>query len=141
MRLDEVLVGKADYHAVIDGVATAARELIEALVEKSIGKVELAASAPARRSGGRRRSGQADGAAAAKGAGSAPRRRGSKTQRAPKAKPTETDSNERAGRSKAPTDKMVAYAENIARAKKVKLPDFYRQDFDACRKFLDEHAR
>jgi DNA topoisomerase-3 len=141
MRLDEVLVGKADYHAVIDGVATAARELIEALVEKSIGKVELATSGPARRSGGRRRSGQADGAAAAKGAGSAPRRRGSKAQRAPKAKAAERDSNERAGHSKAPTDKMVAYAENLARAKKVKLPDFYRQDFDACRKFLDEHAR
>ncbi|HEY8262090.1 MAG TPA: DNA topoisomerase [Methylosinus sp.] len=141
MRLDEVLVGKADYHAVIDGVAKAARELIEALVEKSIGKVELATSAPARRSGGRRRSGQADGAAAAKGAGSAPRRRGSKAQRAPKAKAAERDSNERAGHSKAPTDKMVAYAENLARAKKVKLPDFYRQDFDACRKFLDEHAR
>ncbi|ATQ69187.1 MULTISPECIES: DNA topoisomerase [Methylosinus] len=134
MRLDEVLVGKADYHAVIDGVATAARELIEALVEKSIGKVELAASAPARRRRGAP-------AATAKSAGAGPRRRGSKTQRAPKAKPPETDSNERGGRSKAPTDKMVAYAENLSRAKKVKLPDLYRQDFDACRKFLDEHAR
>ena len=141
MRLDEVLVGKADYHAVIDGVATAARELIEALVEKSIGKVELATSAPARRTGGRRGGRQADGAAAAKSAGSGPRRSGSKTQRAPKAKPTERDSDERAGRSKAPTDKMVAYAENLSRAKKAKLPDLYRQDFDACRKFLDEHAR
>ncbi|WP_024882202.1 DNA topoisomerase [Methylosinus sp. LW3] len=139
MRLDEILVGKADYHAVIDGVATAARELIDALVEKSNGKVELTTSAPARRSGRSRRSGPADARAAApKSASASPRRRASKAK-SPASQ--ESGGEERAGRAKAPTEKMVAYAQNLSRAKKVKLPEGYRQDFDACRKFLDEHAR
>ncbi|WP_026191728.1 DNA topoisomerase [Methylosinus sp. LW4] len=139
MRLDEILVGKADYHAVIDGVAAAAQELIEALVGKSDGKVELTAAPPARRSGRRRRSGPTDArpAAAPKSASASPRRRASKATSSASQEAVEQS----AGRAKAPTEKMVAYAQNLSRAKKVKLPDGYRQDFDACRKFLDEHAR
>src|SRR3974390_1098113 len=48
---------------------------------------------------------------------------------------------EGAVRSKATTDKMVTYARNLARSKKVTLPEGYQQDFNACRRFLDEHAR
>ena len=44
-------------------------------------------------------------------------------------------------RSKAPTAKMVAYAQSLARCKKLTLPEGYEQDFDACRWFLDTHAR
>jgi DNA topoisomerase-3 len=36
---------------------------------------------------------------------------------------------------------MVAYAQSLARGKRVALPEGYQQDFDACRRFLDEHAR
>jgi hypothetical protein len=36
---------------------------------------------------------------------------------------------------------MIAYAQSLARGKKVTLPEGYQQDFDACRRFLDEHAR
>jgi hypothetical protein len=36
---------------------------------------------------------------------------------------------------------MVAYAQSLARSKKVTLPDGYQQDFHTCRGFLDEHAR
>lgn len=138
MRLDEVLTGKADYQAVIDGIATAARELIEALVEKSTGKVDLTISAPARRSGHRRRSPQDDRSGAAKSASASPRRRTSKAKSIASA---ESVDNPCARRSKAPTDKMVAYAQNLARARKVKLPEAYLRDFDACRRFLDEHTR
>lgn len=138
MRLDEVLTGKADYQAVIDGIAAAARELIEALVEKSTGKVDLTISAPARRSGRRRRSPQDDRSGAAKSASASPRRRTSKAKSIASA---ESVDNPCARRSKAPTDKMVAYAQNLARARKVKLPEAYLRDFDACRRFLDEHAR
>ena len=49
--------------------------------------------------------------------------------------------DEEAARSKAPTAKMVAYAQSLARSKKVTLPEGYQQDFNACRRFLDEHAR
>ena len=65
MRLDEVLIGKADFRAVIDGIAAAASELIDALLERSSGTVDLTTSAPARRSGRRRQSGQAAGRSAA----------------------------------------------------------------------------
>src|ERR1700731_2425000 len=44
-------------------------------------------------------------------------------------------------RPKAPTPKMVAYAQSLARGKKVTLPEGYERDFKACRRFLDEHAR
>lgn len=46
----------------------------------------------------------------------------------------------RAGNRKVPTGKMVAYAQTIARNKKTPLPEDYQEDFDACRRFLDEHA-
>jgi DNA topoisomerase III len=36
---------------------------------------------------------------------------------------------------------MVAYAQSLARDKKVTLPEGYERDFKACRRFLDEHAR
>ena len=46
MRLDEVVVGKADYRKVIDGIATAAHELIDALLKRSSGTVDLTTSTP-----------------------------------------------------------------------------------------------
>ena len=59
MRLDEVVTGRADFRAVIDGIAAAANELIEALLKRSSGTVDLTISTPARRSGRRRPGGQA----------------------------------------------------------------------------------
>jgi DNA topoisomerase-3 len=50
MRLDEVVTGKADFRAVIDGIAAAAHDLIDALLRRSSGTVDLTTSAPARRS-------------------------------------------------------------------------------------------
>jgi DNA topoisomerase III len=44
-------------------------------------------------------------------------------------------------RPTAPTAKMVAYAQSLARGKKVTPPEGYERDFKACRRFLDEHAR
>ena len=59
MRLDEVVTGRADFRAVIDGIAAVALELIEALLKRSSGTVDLMISTPARRSGRRRPGGQA----------------------------------------------------------------------------------
>jgi DNA topoisomerase-3 len=36
---------------------------------------------------------------------------------------------------------MVAYAQSLARGKKVTPPEGYERDFNACRRFLDEQAR
>jgi DNA topoisomerase-3 len=144
MRLDEVLVGKADYRAVIDGVAAAAQELIDALLGRSNGTVDLTTSAPARRPGRRRQSGQASRRAEVKSASPTRARLGSRAKQASKAKPVAAAARVRddgAVRSKAPTDKMIAYAQTLSRARKAPLPENYRQDFDTCRRFLDEHAK
>lgn len=42
---------------------------------------------------------------------------------------------------KTPTDKMLAFAERIATRKNLELPQGAREDFDACRAFIDEHIR
>ena len=55
MRLDEVVTGKVNFHAVINGIAAAAHELIDALLKRSSGTVGLTNSAPAHRRSGRRR--------------------------------------------------------------------------------------
>ena len=46
MRLDEVVTGKADFRAVIDGIAAAAHDLIDALLKRSSGTVDLTTSTP-----------------------------------------------------------------------------------------------
>ena len=40
----------------------------------------------------------------------------------------------------APTARMVAYAEKLAKMKKLPLPPSYAQDFQACRRFLDQYG-
>ena len=144
MRLDEVVVGRADYRKVIDGIATAAHELIDALLKRSSGTVDLATSTLPRRPGRRRPSGQAGSRAKLNDTKTVRSRRGAQAAQVSTAKPVASAASahaEGAVRSKAPTDKMVAYARNLARSKKVTLPEGYQQDFNACRRFLDEHAR
>ena len=144
MRLDEVVVGRADYRKVIDGIATAAHELIDALLKRSSGTVDLATSTLPRRPGRRRPSGQAGSRAKLNDTKTVRSRRGAQAAQVSTAKPAASAASahaEGAVRSKAPTDKMVAYARNLARSKKVTLPEGYQQDFNACRRFLDEHAR
>ena len=144
MRLDEVVVGSADYRKVIDGIATAAHELIDALLKRSSGTVDLATSTLPRRPGRRRPSGQASSRVKLNDTKAVCSRRGAPAAQAPTAQPAASAASahaEGAVRSKAPTDKMVAYARSLARSKKVTLPEGYQQDFNACRRFLDEHAR
>jgi len=144
MRLDEVVTGKMDFRAVIDGIAAAAHELIDALLKRSSGTVDLTTTTPARRSGLRRVGGQAGSRANLKDAKPIRSRRGTKTAQVSTRKsavPTASAYDQGSARSKAPTAKMVAYAQSLARSKKVALPEAYQQDFHACRQFLDEHAR
>ena len=143
MRLDEVITGKADFRVVIDGIAAAAHDLIDALLKRSSGTVDLTTSTPTRRSGRRRVGGQAGSRASLKDAKPVRARRGTKTAQSStgNAAPVAGAYHQGSTRSKAPTAKMVAYAQSLARGKKVTLPEGYQQDFDACRRFLDEHAR
>jgi DNA topoisomerase-3 len=143
MRLDEVVTGKADFRAVIDGIAAAALEAINAMLGPSSRTIDLTVSTPARRSA-RRRGRRADDSANPKELKLPLGSRGIKATPASKRKRHASSIGiaEGADTSRiAPTVKMVAYAQSLARGKKVALPEGYERDFRACRRFLDEHAR
>ena len=44
------------------------------------------------------------------------------------------------GTAKPPTEKMVAFAQRLAKDKSAKLPRGYDKDFEICRRFLDQHS-
>jgi DNA topoisomerase III len=143
MRLDEIVTGKTDFRAVIDGIATAANDVIEALRKQPTGAIDLISSTQERR-GPRRRRGSNSRESGAKDLRQPRTPRRPKSGRPPMEKrAASVDSNQAAGTRprKAPTAKMVAYAQMLARSKKAALPDGYQDDFDACRRFLDEHAK
>jgi DNA topoisomerase-3 len=121
MRLDEVVTGRADYRAVIDGIAAVALELINALHGRSSGTVDLTLSTPGLRSGRRRPGRQAGSPTNLKGSKPVRRRRGTKTAQASTRKhgaPANRGSEEEdKPRPAAPTAKMVAYAQSLARGK------------------------
>ncbi len=145
MRLDEVVTGRADFRAVIDGIADAALELIKASLGPSSGAVDLTVPAPALRSGRRRPGGQGASPAAVKEAKPVGSRLATKVRRPltrkPKTSPIPVSDAEVKPTAAAPTAKMVAYAQSLARSKNLPLPAGYDRDFKACRRFLDEHAR
>jgi DNA topoisomerase-3 len=144
MRLDEVVTGRADFRAVIDGIAAVALELVNALHGRSSGTVDLTLSTPGLRSGRRRPGRQAGNPINLKGSKPV-RRRGTKAGQASTRKhgaaAIRGSDEEDKPRPAAPTAKMVAYVQSLARSKMVTPPDGYEWDFKACRRFLDEHAR
>jgi DNA topoisomerase-3 len=139
-----VVTGKADHRRVIDAIAVEAEKLIGALRQHGRGPVSLAA-APAEPEPRKRRSRKAasakDETAVAKpsrrkAASAKPKRprRGNAVQAG---SAPETSAAVRA----APTARMVAYAEKLAKTKKLPLPPGYAQDFQTCRRFLDQYGR
>ncbi|MEK4031778.1 DNA topoisomerase [Methylocystis sp. IM3] len=143
MRLGEIVTGKTDFRVVIDGIAAAANDFIEALQKQPIETADLISSTQARR-GPRRRRGSNSRERGTKDLRQLLKSRRSKNNRAStEERPASVDSNPAVGtrHRKAPTAKMVAYAQTLARSKKAALPDGYQHDFDACRRFLDEHTK
>ena len=144
MQLDAVVTGKADHRQVIDAIAGEAEKLIGVLKQRERGTVDLTAT-PAKPEPRKRRSRRAatakDETAIAK-----PSRRKAATSAKPK-----PPNRGKAGQAKsapetsaavraAPTARMVAYAEKLAKTKKLPLPPGYAKDFQACRRFLDQHG-
>jgi DNA topoisomerase-3 len=43
--------------------------------------------------------------------------------------------------SNRPTPKMIAFAEKLASNGRISLPKGYKSNFEACKQFLDEHAK
>ncbi|WP_448192241.1 DNA topoisomerase [Azospirillum sp. sgz301742] len=140
MRLDEVVTGRADFRAVIDGIAAEADRLIGALQGRSGARIALGGalggdfgSAPAVRKGdGRRR-------APAKSAAAKPPRQPRRPRRKAEA-PAPATEPVTSGTARVPTERMVAFARDLATRKRVTLPPGIDRDFEACRRFLDQHG-
>ncbi|WP_207485670.1 DNA topoisomerase [Arenibaculum pallidiluteum] len=154
MRLDEVATERADFRAVIDAIAEEADRLIDTLKGQTPPGIDLGAPPPRGR-GGRGRLARAGGGPA-KGA---LRKRIRRAARAPAdagagasgpgaAQPASLrPPAKRAGRGAGggrkaapPTERMLAFARSLAQRKGVPLPAEAAEDFEACRRFLDQHA-
>jgi DNA topoisomerase-3 len=148
MRLDDVVTGKAHFRAVIDEIANEAARVIGVLRRHNGPGVDLTEPSSTRRARP-----ETDGEAPRARAGEAkPKRRRSEAKaggvaahregRARDPKPGEPPSREESRRagSKPPTERMVAFAQRLARDRKAELPPGYDKDFDVCRRFLDRHA-
>ena len=151
MRLDDVVLGKVGYRAVIDEIAGEADRLIAVLRRHSGGTVDLGQPAPRSTKRGRSNAGRknrAGGHAAATSNEAKPRtRRPRRAKNASRRKMEERRQDARpepkrpaSGRPTPPTRRMVAFAERLARDKRGTLPSGYDKDFDICRRFLDQHA-
>ena len=143
MQLDAVVTGKADHLRVIGAIAAEAEKLIGVLQQRGSSTVNLEA-APAKPELRKRRSRKA---AAAKGetAAAKPSRRkaaSAKPKRLSKSKSPQagTAPGTAAAARATPTARMVAYAEKLAKTKSLPLPPGYDQDFQACRRFLDQYG-
>jgi DNA topoisomerase-3 len=151
MRLDDVMVGKADFRVVIDEIAGEADRLIAVLRRHNGATVDLTQPAPhrtrRRRSKVGRRSRSAEHAAATTFAATPKNRRPRRTKKAPhqrfddrKQGGCPEPKRPTSGRPTPPTTRMVAFAERLAKDKRATLPPGYDKDFDICRRFLDLHA-
>jgi DNA topoisomerase III len=150
MRLDDVMVGKADFLGVIDEIAGEANRLIGVLQQHNGGTVDLCQSAPLRsrrgRSQVRRKSRSARHAAATTDKATPkgrPPRRGKNVparQLDERRRDGRQDKRCASGRPSPPTTRMIVFAERLARDKRAILPSGYDKDFDICRRFLDRFA-
>ncbi|MGO9484373.1 MAG: DNA topoisomerase [Rhodomicrobium sp.] len=143
MQLDAVVTGKADFRAVIDGIAAEADKLITVLKERSGGAVRLQVPAAKAERTRRRPRGPLRPAHGASGTKASRRRPSSKPKQLSKgrtADPEAASSKPAASRNPALTVRMVDYAQKLAKAKNVALPPGYDRDFHACRRFLDQHG-
>ncbi|MDA1100944.1 MAG: DNA topoisomerase [Proteobacteria bacterium] len=145
MRLDDIVSGRADFRAVIDGIAAMAGELIEILQRHPGRCVDFGFSRDANGCSGHQRRAKR-GTGSNPSGGKPPRRpRASKPVRSTATKdnnPRQTSQSNtaRTGVS-APTAKMISYAKSLARKKSLNLPPEYEQDFAICRRFLDQYAK
>lgn len=132
MRLDDVVLGKADFRAVIDEIASEAERLITVLRRHDGGKIDLGPASKSKFKPATKRAASRKGPASKTGANGSSRHVNASTQRAKPARSSRSD-------AKPPTDKMIAFAQRLAKDRQADLPDGYDRDFDVCRRFLDQH--
>jgi DNA topoisomerase III len=137
MRLDDVVLGKARFRAVIDEICAEADKLISVLCQHRGLTVDL--SQPPPRRGARRTSmTQVRGEAASSASGRKPRRTRNVPPPAPDASRRDEAASGPKRSSKPPSEKMLAFAQRLAKDKKSALPRGWNVDFDICRQFIDQ---
>jgi len=146
MQLDDIVSGRTDFRVVIDGIAAMAGQMIEVLRGTPASAVDLSPAAAAAIRGRRQsRAAARRGSSKESSAARAPRQRQSAKHTQPTAyagiAPQKSPHHSGKTRGAPPTAKMVAYAKSLAGNKKLKLPPGYAQDFETCRRFLDQHSR
>ncbi len=154
MRFDDVVVGKANFRAVIDEICREADQIISVLRAHTGPTVDLSQPASISRGDKRVRTRSGGGSGRARPA-AAPGQSKAKPKSSRAARPDADDRRQAPGdvwdrantdrrtappTSKMPTSKMVAFAQRIAKEKNAKLPSGYERDFELCRQFLDQHA-
>jgi DNA topoisomerase-3 len=144
MQLDDVVTGRADFRLVIDGIAAEAEKLITALLGRPRGAVNLQAPPPAKPASGSRKKTSRRSPKETAGTTSAAKASSAKPKRARKAKADDANGSTKQTSSSAgtspPTARMISYAQKLAKGKNVALPAGYDRDFQACRRFLDQHG-
>ncbi len=132
MRLDDVVLRKADFLSVIDEIAGEAQGLIKVLQHHNGSTVDLRqpAKATSKRSRAKSKSEEQNGTDNTKSKSRSSR----KTKRAPSFQ-TSTE------HLKPPTEKMIAFAKSLAQRRQAELPPDYDKNFDSCRRFLDQHTQ
>ena len=143
MQLDDIVSGRTDFRAVIDGIAGMAEQLIGVLRGHPGNTIDLGLATVTTSRGRRQPRAQRRTSKDPAAPGAPRQRRSSKPGRS--AAPTEIAPTSVPSRpiktgGSPPTAKMVAYAKSLAKNKKVKLPPRYAQDFETCRRFLDQYS-
>ena len=145
MRLDDIVLGRTDFRAVIDGIASMAGELIGVLQKHSGSTVDLGFSTTTKGRGRRKQQSKRGATKSVSSTKALLRRQTSKSGQSATTKEANQWHNSSSGDAKtggsAPTTKMVAYAKSLAGQKSVELPTGYDRDFATCRHFLDQHAK
>jgi DNA topoisomerase-3 len=145
MQLDDIVSGRTNYRAVIDGIASMADDLIAVLQKHPGSTVDLGFSSTTKERGRRKKWSKRGTGNSASGAKTPRRQQTSMSDRSTTTKaakrPSRSSNGEATTGGSAPTSKMVAYAKSLAGQKGVELPPGYDQDFATCRLFLDQHAK
>ena len=157
MRLDDVVTGKADFRGVIDEICQEAERLIRTLRQNNGGitvdlgrppearfaKAKRSKSASANEDGcgpNRRKTKRPRDQANVAGQRVARKGRGGQELHAAESAPDPDHGQAPQARRSPPTERMIAFAQRLAKDRKAKLPPGYDKDFEVCRRFLDAHA-
>ena len=162
MRLDDVVVGKADFRTVIEDIAAEAERLIQVLRRHNGVTVDLARASDSFGGAKGRKRTQTSKVSSGRGRAGATARK-SRTppvSRTPGSPPSATARDARGGgrneqprsaptpparasqpvASRPPSERMIAFAQRLAKDKRATLPAGWDRDFETCRRFLDQHA-